>query len=193
MVVSYRPDNPFVSRTDRVVGAVTRGLTKLARSLARGLHWVADKISRERGRAGSDPMGQRGQSGDCGVHGHPHRRYGPRPILLVKEEVEGEVLHESVAAMLAREGYLVLCCGSETFDTLKVVAPCPFTQADVEKLRELANALGLVAAKAEVTAVHGVEEIARVAFSDMGAEVEEAALRSIADRIAGMLAVEDAR
>ena len=91
----------------------------------------------------------------------------PRPILLVKETGDAPTMHESIAGMLSREGYIVLRCAPEQFGCLKVLAPCPFTEADVEALRAMKRAAP--------------------------EEEDEAVLESIADRISGMLAQEEAQ
>lgn len=63
----------------------------------------------------------------------------PRPILLVKQVEDVRVMSLDLEHMLVREGYLVITCAPEQFDTLKVLAPCPFTAADVFQVREAAR------------------------------------------------------
>jgi hypothetical protein len=94
----------------------------------------------------------------------------PRPILLVREPLYDDVrLHKTTAAVLEREGYLVLHCPSVAWDSMKVLAPCPFTRADVVALRAIADG-----------------ERTR-----NGPDIEDAyELDSIAARIEGMLLVE---
>jgi hypothetical protein len=88
----------------------------------------------------------------------------PRPILLVKSPACGGVpMHVDCEGALVREGYFVL--HTDKLDCMRVLAPCPFTQADVDTLK-----------------YPGGDPVALTV-----------ALDSIADRIAGLLAQEAAR
>lgn len=64
-----------------------------------------------------------------------------RPILLVADPLaSGIKMHYETAEHLAQAGYLVLHCKQEDFESLKVLAPAPFTDADVVALRSMAAA-----------------------------------------------------
>lgn len=67
---------------------------------------------------------------------------GARPILLVADPLaSGIKMHPHTAEHLAHEGYVVLHCKREDFQSLKVLAPCPFTADDVAALRGIAFAV----------------------------------------------------
>lgn len=88
-----------------------------------------------------------------------------RPILLVRDPLaEGMVIHNEVKKALSDAGYFVLLAPPEAMDSMKVLAPCPFTEADVDVLRFIAG------------------ERFPSNTTDNGLVI-----RSIADRIAGML------
>lgn len=64
----------------------------------------------------------------------------PRPILLVADPLNGDIrLHHHTEAVLNREGYLVLRCPPDAMRDFRVLAPCPFTEADVAFLRLIAK------------------------------------------------------
>lgn len=97
----------------------------------------------------------------------------PRPIVLVKEPLSsGQPLHGSTEHAISREGYFVLRCPEVAWNDVRVLTPCPFTNADVEALR---------AAVRQERAANG---------PDIADAYD---LESIAERIAGMLATEAAR
>jgi hypothetical protein len=125
--------------------------------LARALVWAADKISRGRVRVRERPAAAPRPSA--------FKLLAPRPLLLVEQErIDGPTADVDLLELLTLEGYLVIMCGPRQFRSLRVIAPCPFVEADVERLRALAGACGA------------------------GSEVDQMVLRSIADRMSGMLA-----
>lgn len=68
----------------------------------------------------------------------------PRPILLVGDPLPsgGSLDGGTVSAMLSREGYIVLRCPPVDLRSFRVLAPCPFTQADVATLRLVGEVCG---------------------------------------------------
>lgn len=67
----------------------------------------------------------------------------PRPLLLVADAdaVEGRKLHGSAEQVIVREGYLVMHCDPEQLQMFKLLAPHPFTAADVAELRTVRDYL----------------------------------------------------